>query len=67
MYAIMALAGDFGCSAGPTLVGLVANAKGGMLSAGLLTAMIFPVLMLTGLLMIKTAGLQKMYDLGGFL
>ncbi|AGC68706.1 major facilitator superfamily MFS_1 [Thermoclostridium stercorarium subsp. stercorarium DSM 8532] len=59
MYAIMALAGDFGCSAGPTLVGLVANAKGGMLSAGLLTAMIFPVLMLTGLLMIKNSRITK--------
>lgn len=53
MYALMALAGDLGCSAGPTLVGFVAGAKGGMLSSGLLTAMIFPILMLTGLLILK--------------
>jgi len=55
MYALMALAGDLGCSAGPTLVGFVADAKGGMLSAGLLTAIIFPVFMLAGLLILKKA------------
>ncbi|HEY8421415.1 MAG TPA: MFS transporter [Thermoclostridium sp.] len=53
MYALMALAGDLGCSAGPTLVGFVANARNGMLSAGLLMAMVFPILMLTGLLVLK--------------
>jgi len=53
MYALMALAGDLGCSAGPSLVGFVADARGGILSAGLLTAMIFPVLMLAGLLTLR--------------
>lgn len=46
MYALMALGGDLGCSGGPTLVGFVAGAAGGDLRAGLLVALIFPVLML---------------------
>lgn len=49
MFALMALAGDVGCSGGPTLVGLVANATGGNLRQGLLFAMIFPLLILLGL------------------
>ena len=46
MYALMALAGDLGCSGGPTLVGMAADAAGGELRTGLLLAIIFPVLML---------------------
>lgn len=48
MYAFMALGGDVGCSAGPTLVGMVAGAFGGKLQAGLLLALIFPVLIFAG-------------------
>ena len=48
MYALMALAGDVGCSGGPTLVGFVANALGGDLKKGLLAAIIFPALILIG-------------------
>jgi len=43
MYALMALAGDVGCSGGPTVVGLVAGHFGDSLRAGLLAAIIFPV------------------------
>ena len=46
MFAFMSLAGDLGCSSGPTLVGLAANALGGNLKAGLAFAMIFPLGML---------------------
>lgn len=53
MYALMALAGDLGCSAGPTVVGLVADASQGSLQAGLLVAIVFPVLMLLGLLTLR--------------
>ena len=49
MFALMALGGDVGCSAGPTLVGFAANAFGGELKAGLLAAVIFPVLILAGI------------------
>ena len=44
MFAILALAGDVGCSAGPGLVGLVSGGAG--LSVGLMAACVFPVLML---------------------
>ena len=49
MYALMALAGDLGCSSGPTVVGLAANAFGGDLKVGLLLALIFPAVMLLGI------------------
>ncbi len=48
MYAFMALAGDVGCSGGPTLVGFVASAMGGDLKKGLLAAIVFPALILIG-------------------
>ncbi len=50
MYALMALAGDMGCSSGPTVVGMVANSFEGGLSIGILTAIVFPIVMLLGLL-----------------
>lgn len=53
MYALLALAGDLGCSSGPTVVGLAASAIGGQLKAGLLAAVAFPVLMLLGILRIQ--------------
>lgn len=57
MYALMALAGDLGCSGGPGLVGVVAGAAGGELKAGILAAAVFPVLMLAGLaVMTRQAG-----------
>lgn len=46
MYALLALAGDVGCSAGPTLVGFVSGAFGDNLQIGILTACVFPVLIL---------------------
>ena len=53
MYALMALAGELGCSSGPTVVGMIANASGDNLKSGLLIAMIFPVVMLLGIGMIR--------------
>ena len=46
MFALLALSGDVGCSSGPTLVGLVADAFSDNLKMGLLFAILFPVLML---------------------
>ena len=45
MFALLALAGDLGCSAGPTLVGFVSDAAGGNLKAGILAAAVFPAVM----------------------
>ena len=46
MYALLALAGDVGCSSGPTLVGFVSGAFGDNLKFGILAACIFPILIL---------------------
>lgn len=51
VFALLALAGDIGCASGPTLVGLVSNAAGGKLSAGLGAAAVFPVMMAAGLIL----------------
>lgn len=56
MYALLALAGDLGCSSGPSVVGFVANARQGNLKAGLCVAMVFPVLMLLGILVLGRTG-----------
>ena len=52
MFAFMALAGDLGCSSGPTLVGMVAEAAGGDLKTGLLAAVGFPILILCGIFLL---------------
>lgn len=45
MFALLALAGDLGCSAGPTLTGFVANKANENLRLGIASAIIFPLLM----------------------
>lgn len=51
MYALLALAGDLGCSGGPTFVGMVSSAFNDNLRVGILMAVTFPVLLLIGILM----------------
>ena len=46
LFALMALAGDLGCSTGPTMVGLVSGAAGDDLRMGFLAALVFPVLLI---------------------
>ena len=46
MFAMLALAGDLGCSSGPTLAGIVSNVCSGNLKAGILAAILFPTLLL---------------------
>ena len=50
MFALLALAGDLGCSGGPTVVGLVSTAVGGNMKLGILAAIVFPVVLLVCLL-----------------
>ena len=59
MYALMALAGDVGCSLGPTIVGFTANTMGGNLKAGLLPAILFPLLIVFGTGLLRTESAQK--------
>ncbi len=59
MFALLALAGDLGCTSGPTIVGFVADASGGGLRAGLASAIIFPVVLIIAASLfkkMKTAG-----------
>ena len=46
MFALLALAGDLRCSAGPTLVGFVSGAFEDNLKVGILAAIVFPVLLI---------------------
>lgn len=53
MFALLALAGDMGCSVGPSLVSAVATAFSGELKAGLLAATIFPLVLALGVFALK--------------
>lgn len=49
MFGILALAGDTGCTAGPTLIGILSRLLGGDLKTGLLFGMIFPLIIIFSL------------------
>ena len=53
LFALLALAGDLGCSGGPTLVGYISSIASDDLKMGILTAVIFPVLLVTGILVLR--------------
>ena len=53
LFALLALAGDLGCSSGPTLAGFVSGVYGDNLRRGILAAAIFPIALLVSLLLIK--------------
>ena len=60
MFAILALAGDFGAAVGPAMVGGIAEASGGDLKTGLLYATAFPTLLILGLtVLLKKFGSAK--------
>jgi fucose permease len=48
MFAILALAGDLGCTLGPSIVGIVSENAGNDLLRGIMAAMIFPIIMILG-------------------
>ena len=50
MFALLALGGDVGCSGGPTLVGMVSSFMGDNLKLGILAGVIFPILLLSGII-----------------
>lgn len=56
MFALLALAGDVGCSTGPSIVGFISNALGGTemaIKIGLLSIIIFPLAMVVAIRKIK--------------
>ena len=53
MFAFLALAGDFGGTVSPAVVGNISELAGGNLKMGLLAAAIFPILLVIGLLVLN--------------
>lgn len=53
MFALLALAGDFGGTVSPAMVGSLSELAGGNLKMGLLAATIFPILLVVGLLVLN--------------
>ena len=57
MFAFLALAGDLGATVSPAMVGGIADAVGGDLKTGLIFAIVFPTIMIFGLIiLIKKVG-----------
>lgn len=54
MFAFLALAGDFGAAVSPTLVGSISEAAGGNLKTGLLIATVFPIILVVGLIILRS-------------
>lgn len=55
MFALLALAGDVGCSGGPTLVGFATGLASDNLKKGILAGIIFPILLIVGIVSLKKA------------
>lgn len=58
LFALLALAGDLGCSGGPTLVGMVSGIFQDNLKTGLFAALIFPMILIIFAFIYKS-GLHK--------
>jgi len=54
MFAFLALAGDLGATLGPTLVGSLSERAGGNLKIGLLAATVFPIVLVVGLIVLRS-------------
>ena len=59
MFAFLALAGDLGCTSGPTFAGWTAAVFGDNLKVGILCATVFPAVMLMTLLMTRNSSAHK--------
>ncbi len=59
MFAFFALAGDLGCSGGPSFVGMLSESSGKGLSFGILCSVVFPAVLLIGVLLSDAAPLKK--------
>ncbi len=54
MFAFLALAGDFGGMVSPAMVGSISEMAGGNLKTGLLAATLFPVILVVGLIVLRS-------------
>lgn len=53
LFSLLALAGDIGCTAGPTWTGFCAGLVDGNLKIGILLSLIFPIVLLLGLQLVR--------------
>lgn len=53
MFALLALGGDIGCCSGPTLVGFISASFGDDLKKGILSAIVFPIILLIFSIMVR--------------
>lgn len=60
MFAFLAVAGDLGCTSGPTLIGWVTDALGGNLKNGLLFSIVFPVMMIIAIISLKKVNTKQL-------
>ncbi len=56
LFALLALAGDLGCTGGPSLVGAVSGALGDSFSIGLTSAAVFPLILVAAALVCRGMG-----------
>lgn len=56
LFALLALGGDLGCSGGPTVVGIVSSVFGENLKKGILAGVLFPLMLLMGILFCRKSG-----------
>ena len=53
MFAFLALAGDFGCSFGPTVVGFATDSMNGDIKKGVFAAVVFPILLIVSIVLMN--------------
>lgn len=62
MFAFLALAGDVGCSIGPTVVGTVSGVFNDNLRVGIIAATVFPVLLIIGIMISILINRQQLHS-----
>lgn len=59
LFGLLALAGDIGCTSGPSWAGIFAERFGGQLKLGILCAIVFPVVLLAATFRFRHAARQR--------
>ncbi|MBO5892257.1 MAG: MFS transporter [Oscillospiraceae bacterium] len=62
MFALLALAGDLGAAVSPTMVGSLSEMAGGNLKIGLLVATLFPIILVVGLIVLRSMKKYQIRD-----
>lgn len=62
MFAFLALAGDLGAMVSPAMVGSLSEMVGGNLKTGLLAATLFPVILVVGLIILRSVKKYQIRD-----